>query len=294
MSTIDVVITTYRRDLETLKRALNSVLGQTVDSFHVFVVDDSGPDSSYALANREYFTSLGDERISYLQNAENEGANASRNRGILAGDAEYVAFLDDDDEWFPDKLEEQLARLDERHVAHFSSFEIINQETRVIKPFILSMDEPTTGDLLEGVSVGPTSGALVRRDVLVEAGLFLLGQPAYQDFELWLRLSELGPISCSSKLLYRYYVHAGEKISAHPDRKYRGLRAIYDKYRNRIESDDIAIHYFCSNLALYAGNMGDKKKAFSFLGRAVAAQPQDICGNLKSLVKIASGYNSRM
>lgn len=99
---VSVVIPTYHRP-ELVKRAVQSALGQTVNEVEAIVVID-GPDE----ATRSRLTEIDDTRLKVIELPTNQGSRAARNAGIAAAQSQWVAFLDDDDEWMPQKLELQL------------------------------------------------------------------------------------------------------------------------------------------------------------------------------------------
>lgn len=101
-SVVSVVIPTYRR-LELVQRAVQSALSQTLSAVEVIVVID-GPDE----AVRSRLVEIGDTRLKIIELPTNQGSRAARNAGIAAAQSQWVAFLDDDDEWMPQKLELQL------------------------------------------------------------------------------------------------------------------------------------------------------------------------------------------
>src|SRR3989442_437688 len=102
MSKVSVIIPTYNR-AEFLGLALTSVLNQTFQDFEILIIDDNSQDST-----QEVVTNFGDERIKYIRHDVNKRVAAARNTGVANSNGEYIAFLDDDDEWFPDKLQIQL------------------------------------------------------------------------------------------------------------------------------------------------------------------------------------------
>jgi glycosyltransferase involved in cell wall biosynthesis len=108
---VSVVIPTRNRP-ELVVRAVRSALTQTLQDIEVVVVID-GPDP----ATVEALTGLGDERIRPVELPASGGAPNARNRGVDNARADWVAFLDDDDEWLPEKLETQLARARDSGVA---------------------------------------------------------------------------------------------------------------------------------------------------------------------------------
>lgn len=99
---VSVVIPTYRRP-QLVTRAVQSVLAQTLSQIEVIVVMD-GPDP----ATRESIAAIDDRRVKAIELPSNQGGCAARNAGVAQAQAKWVAFLDDDDEWMPQKLERQL------------------------------------------------------------------------------------------------------------------------------------------------------------------------------------------
>lgn len=106
MPTVSVVIPTYNRS-EFLYEAINSVFHQTYQDFEVIVVDDGSTD------NTESIISKFDGRVRYFKQA-NSGSAVARNRGILNSRGNFIAFLDSDDLWYPQKLEKQI-KVFEKH-----------------------------------------------------------------------------------------------------------------------------------------------------------------------------------
>ena len=99
MSQVSVVIPTHNRS-EFLRSAIASVLSQTYQDFELIVVDDASTDST-----AEVVASFNDSRIKFIRHQTNQGGSAARNTGIRASKCDYIAFLDDDDEWSPGKFQ---------------------------------------------------------------------------------------------------------------------------------------------------------------------------------------------
>ena len=99
---ISVVIPAYNR-ATTIARALNSVLAQTFQDLEVIVVDDGSTDHT-----SEVIQQIGDARVEIIRHTRNQGAAEARNTGMKAAGGKYIAWLDSDDEWLPDKLQVQL------------------------------------------------------------------------------------------------------------------------------------------------------------------------------------------
>ena len=104
---VSAIITTHNRGPDMVLRAVNSVLGQTYQNIEVIVVDDSLPSFAQRAEVERSVRSISDS-ILYLKHEACKGACAARNTGLNHAKGIYVGFLDDDDEWVPMKIEEQL------------------------------------------------------------------------------------------------------------------------------------------------------------------------------------------
>lgn len=102
---ITVIIPTFKR-ANLVPRAIESVRQQTYRNVEILVVDDGSPDDTATIVQ-----AIPDSRIRYLRHETNKGLPAGRNTGINSAKGEFIAFIDDDDEWRRDKLEKQLAAI---------------------------------------------------------------------------------------------------------------------------------------------------------------------------------------
>ena len=105
MSLVSVIIPTYNR-AHLIKRAIQSVLNQTVSDFELIIVDDGSDDDTASVVG-----SCIDDRIIYVKQKQNRGQNAARNKGLERATGYYIAFLDSDDEWMPLMLEKQITNI---------------------------------------------------------------------------------------------------------------------------------------------------------------------------------------
>ena len=104
---ISIVIPTYART-DLLDRVLEGIIRQTFREYEIIVVDDaSAKEKEYQAVINKYRSRF--EEFTYLRNFENKGAPFSRNKGIREAKYEWIALVDDDDEWLPTKLEKQVA-----------------------------------------------------------------------------------------------------------------------------------------------------------------------------------------
>ena len=100
---VSIIIPMYNRE-KTIKMAVESILEQTCQDFELIIVDDCSTDNT-----DEVVASIKDERIRYLKNERNSGAAVSRNRALREAKGRWIAFLDSDDLWMPEKLEKQIS-----------------------------------------------------------------------------------------------------------------------------------------------------------------------------------------
>ncbi|MEW6388399.1 MAG: glycosyltransferase family A protein, partial [Thermodesulfobacteriota bacterium] len=186
---VSVIIPTYNR-AAWVKEAVASVLGQTCRHFELLVVDDGSTDATLeALA--PYFP-----QIKVLRRGERRGVSAARNLGAHAARGEWLAFLDSDDLWLPEKLARQTAFLQANPDMLLCQTEEIwmRQGKRVNPP---RTHVKAGGDIflrsLERCLVSP-SAVMLKRRLFLEAGGFDETLPAGEDYDLWLRLSWRYPV----------------------------------------------------------------------------------------------------
>lgn len=188
-SRISVVIPSHNRP-DLLLKAVRSVFGQTVLPYELIVVDDGSEppvtDDIFASAPPGLKTRL-------FRHSTARGAPAARNLGIQRAEAEWIAFLDDDDRFMPRKIEIITKIINEK-----SSLDVIYHPAEIVmikegiryhsRPGILHGQDNFDKLLLKN-EIGSTSLAVVRKDALMYAGLFDVQLPALQDHDLWLRLA---------------------------------------------------------------------------------------------------------
>ena len=126
---LSVIITTYNRDLKIINRAVISVKNQTYPWIEIILVDDNLNNSKLSARIYAYCKK---ENIIYIKQFGNQGACNARNLGAANSHGEYIAFLDDDDEWMPSKASEQVNTLKKGYGLVFSKGLKIYMETQLI------------------------------------------------------------------------------------------------------------------------------------------------------------------
>lgn len=186
---ISVVISTYQRP-DACERALRSALNQTEPPLEVLVCDDGSVDETEARM-REW--ERRDERVRYLRVPRNSGTPAaSRNLGVGHARGEWIAFLDDDDEWLPSKLAKQRAVLALQDADAIGT-NALRSDGSIYFSDARPAWRPTSLDVLKADPI-IMSSALVRRDLLLSAGGFPTGAGlrGFEDYALWLTLAGRG------------------------------------------------------------------------------------------------------
>ena len=189
-----------------LTRALDSVFAQTYRDYCVYVVDDGSSDDTEAVL-RAYRGQL----ISLQQ--EHSGQAAARNHGIRLSDSPYIAFLDADDEWRPEKLERQVKALREAPGTGMIYSDCLNSDDdRSAGSYFARIGVPTGGRVFEqflrSCSVF-TPTVIVRRECLLDVGLFDETLPVGEDYNLWLRIAARWEVEVVPEVLAIRHVTPG-------------------------------------------------------------------------------------
>lgn len=187
---------------------LDSVFAQTFINYEVIVVNDGSPDTVELESALEPYAG----HFRYLKQ-ENAGASVARNRGLRAAQGEFIAFLDADDLWLPNYLDEQLKFLRERNSDLVCADAVIFGDSpeagRTYMDWLMETAPPdgevTFLDLVSSERSLITSGVVTRRDLVFEVGLFDEGLRNAQDYDLWLRLARHGArLAYHRQVLLRY------------------------------------------------------------------------------------------
>lgn len=285
---VSVIITTYKREPEIIVRAVRSVLSQTYEPLEIIVVDDS-PETFPQREQAAVAVQALSAGIRYIKHPRNMGACAARNTGISAARGAFAAFLDDDDEWLPEKLEKQMAVItaDTAVGLVYCGAVTVNQvsgETTVQKT------QYQSGKLYEKLVyenfIGSTSFPLIRMSCLQAAGGFDPLMQSAQDYDLWTRISQVCDISYVAEPLVRYYIHAGERITTDPRKRIQGQERYIQKNQAYISRNKLVWWRRHTSLAVEYAKDRRLGKALGLWAKTVAAQPGKVKANLRCLARI--------
>ena len=212
---VSIIISTHNK-ARMLSRAIKSVLNQTFQDFELIIVDDCSIDNTREAV--EWFQKKHKQKkINYIYLPKNSGAPAyPSNIGIKNSTGEYVAFLDHDDEWLPEKLEKQL-QLFEKSPGNLGFIGcnalVINEKKNGnnLKEYKLPRYSESIflEKLLETNFILSQSGVMIKKAILKEIGLFDEKLKFAQDWDMWIRISNFSyKFDFIDQALFKYYIHS--------------------------------------------------------------------------------------
>jgi hypothetical protein len=270
-----------------LEQAIESILRQTLSSLELIVIDDGSTDRSAAIAEGY---AADDDRIRVLRRPH-KGFSATLNTGIARVRGQYVARMDADDISAPDRLQKQVAYLDEHPacVAVGAWIAVIDEAGRHIglKTFVTTGDEISEA-LLRGISPMAHPTIVARRDALQASGGYDGRRYPSEDLDLWFRLGEKGKLANLDEALLQHRRHKAamgvcerEKMQAmalticNEQRTKRGLRPRAVGPILAGTNADARYHFECARTALIAGS---HLTALRHAAATIAAEPNRLYG----------------
>lgn len=203
-----VIIPVYNRH-QCIKRAIDSVLNQTIKVNEIIVVDDGSTDGTY-----DSLEEYGD-KISLLRTHKNQGVSFSRNLGVYHSRSSWIAFLDSDDEWHPQKMENQIEYL-KRH----PNYEILQSEEQWIRNGAVLQQkqhhkkrEGWIWDISLERCMIASSSVLIRKELFNRFLGFDDKLPACEDYDLWLRISRFHPVGLDDSVMLKKYGGHEDQLS---------------------------------------------------------------------------------
>ena len=183
---ISIIMAAYNAE-NTIEQAINSVLNQSYPNFELLVVNDCSKDGTVKLVES---IAARDCRVRLISNEKNSGVSYTRKHGLEEAKGSWVAILDSDDAWAPQKLEKQI-ELQSQTKADllFTGSAFMDSDGRPIDWYLHAPAEVTYRQLLKQ-NVLSNSSALVRKDLY--AGHYAIGDGMHEDFAIWLNILKEG------------------------------------------------------------------------------------------------------
>lgn len=224
-----------------IRGTVESVLAQNYENWELLFVDDCSTDNSL-----EIIRGFSDARIQILSTETNSGAARARNMAIAAARGKYIAFLDSDDLWLPDKLSKQLSFMEQNeYVFTFGDYDVIDGQGKQLALFRPQLDSCTYQDVLRHNYIGCLT-AIYNAQVL---GKVFMPENAIkrEDLACWLAvLKKTERAYCLHEVLARYTVHANSVSS----NKLKMMKYQWDTYRKVEHLSLVKSMYYLANWAV--------------------------------------------
>jgi glycosyltransferase involved in cell wall biosynthesis len=269
-----------------LRQAVSSILNQTFQDFEIVLVDDASTDNT-----PEVVKGLGDARIKYIRHQVNKGEAAAANTGVASSAGEYIAFLHDDDEWLPAKLNQQVKLLESSPPtvgAVYTGFLRVDRSTKKpLKQVIPSKRGNIFAEMAGQNWVGPPSTVVLRRECFERVGLFDESLTIGPDYDMWIRVSEKFHFDYVPEPLTNYSVH-GNQVSMNFDLLVKGLEALLNKHGSYFASDSKNYSRRYAALGALYSHQGNIRNARKALLKAVSLCPLHLSNYVNLLLSFVT------
>lgn len=233
---VSIVTPVYNAE-RFIEKTINSVLAQTYEQFEMILVDDCSPDNSAAVINN--LAEL-DSRIKYVKLEENSGAAVARNKGLEHAQGQYIAFIDSDDVWKPEKLDKQISYMNENNYSFtYTNFEIVEEDGKIMNASVPLPDKLNYSGLLKNTAIA-CSTVIIDRKVIGDFRMPLVRKG--QDTATWLKILRTHDYAYLFDEVMGSYRQVAGSISSD---KIGALKRTWNTYRN-IEKLPLikAVYYF--------------------------------------------------
>ncbi|WP_157663861.1 glycosyltransferase family 2 protein [Sutcliffiella horikoshii] len=200
---VSIIIPSYKR-ADMLKKTIESALKQTYQNTEIIVVDDNSPNSEDRISTEKVMNLyLKIKKIKYIKHSKNKNGSAARNTGIKHSTGDYISFLDNDDEFLPDKIELQVKKLEElpnEYGICYTKF-IRRKSGKLIDRGVENREGNLTREILMGTFyISSGSNMLLKRDVVLKIKGFNEKFQRRQDLEFLIRASKITKIAHVNKV----------------------------------------------------------------------------------------------
>ena len=244
---VSVIMPAYNAE-QFVEQAIRSVMEQTIPNWELLVLDDCSRDKTCEIVER---LAAEDGRIVLLRNENNQGVAKTRNRGLDQCRGSYVAFLDSDDVWHPEKLETQIELLKQANAdLSYCAYEVINQDGHRVKKDYLVPQNIGFEDLLKENVIGCSTVVLTEKI----AKTYRFKEAFYhEDYVLWLQILKDGYRTVGSREILAQWRYIENSRSFDKRRSARNRWKIYREYLglSPVKSAYFFINYVLAGLKKY-------------------------------------------
>ncbi len=237
---ISIIVPVYNAE-KFIIQTIECVQNQTYDNWELLLVVDGCIDKSEELIEK-HIISTGDKRIRLLRQPENLGAAQARNRGIKEAKGRYIAFLDSDDLWMPEKLEKQIKFMEEKDVAFsFTGYEFADENAHGTGKLVTVPDMLNYKEALKNTTIFTTTVMFDTQKI--DKNKLFMPQVKSEDTALWWKILRDNYIAYGLNENLALYRRAGKTLSSN---KFEAVRRIWNLYRNVEKlSLGFSIYNFC-------------------------------------------------
>jgi glycosyltransferase involved in cell wall biosynthesis len=288
--TVSIVIPAYNREGQ-IERAIQSVLDQDIDNIEILVIDDCSKDNTVAVVE-----SITDNRVTLIKHAKNKGEAGARNTGVKAAKGTYVAYLDSDDYWLPDKLKAQLdvmGSAPDDVGGVYTLHQRLYQNGKISVAGATSDEVTFTSMLTKGTSISAGNTLLFKRDLFEKVGDYDEKAPLYVDWDWLLRFLKIARLVRIDEPYAVYeknpYYRPGTLLETARD-------IFIEKFKQDIDALTPQKRRECLsriNLDIargYAENES-KRKALSYYWKAITLKPSMSAGSYLNMIDGLTGLN---
>lgn len=276
---VDVIVPLHNGE-RFIERTLLSALGQSLPPARLIIVDDGSTDAGAKRAGLVRDRHAGPTEIILARQA-NAGPNAARNHGLRLGDSPYSAFLDADDLWHPEKLARQMqvfASAGPDLLLVYCQGHWVDADDRITSGPPLKETQPLRGRVFERLLernriTGSASAVVARRSAIAQAGGFDESLWTMEDFDLWLRIAELGAIDLVEEDLVGIRTHEANNTKNAPH-MLRGILRFVSKWFGRGEHLPRVMHEWGHLIALFVMRCADRQSAYAMVNELLTATQQ--------------------
>ncbi|MGM0938213.1 MAG: glycosyltransferase family 2 protein [Pseudomonadota bacterium] len=232
-----IIMPAYNSE-KTIIDSITSVLQQDFKLFKLYIINDASSDKT-----KDIILSLNDHRVVYIENEKNLGVAESRNKGLKLANGTYIAFLDSDDLWVPNKLSSQLKILNDGWDVVCSNYTTFN--FNCIKSLRTSPEVIQYSDMLKSNFVGNLTGVYNRKKL----GTFLQKNTGHEDYIMWLQIIKKARRAfCIQESLAQYRLSENSLSS----NKLKAMQWQWSIYRNELQLSILKSSYYFSHYILNA------------------------------------------
>jgi len=238
MTVVSVILPTFGRK-NNFREALENLCEQDFQDFEVVVVDDNPPGSverDFIEDSVKKFNS--DLDVLHIQRGSEQGLASARNNGIEQSSGDYIAFLDDDDRWKPEKLMKQIESLEKSGFEGcYTSYVMVSEDDHPDHIVEVFKDVVSLSDILKENIVGSPSSVMMQKDCLEEVGMFRNDMDGAEEWDLWARFVKNGFKFKALNEPLTLYRKGNDSMASHSDIITPGREKFTENFKEHIESD---------------------------------------------------------